>query len=104
MYADSLISARKIRQAIESSDDIVNAFDGITYAKGGSVLEMFESWMGEKQFAAGLSRYMRIPIRMDRLGICWAPLRKSWQRKQHGANLRRKQRPCAVRVVSSPER
>lgn len=59
MYADSLISARKIRQAIESSDDIVNAFDGITYAKGGSVLEMFESWMGEKQFAAGLSRYMR---------------------------------------------
>ena len=59
MFADSLISARKIRQPIESSDDIVNAFDGITYAKGGSVLEMFESWMGEKQFAAGLSRYMR---------------------------------------------
>jgi len=59
MHADSLISARKIRQPIESSDDIVNAFDGITYAKGGSVLEMFESWIGEKQFAAGLSRYMR---------------------------------------------
>ena len=59
MFADSLITARKIRQPIESSDDIVNAFDGITYAKGGSVLEMFESWIGEKEFAAGLSRYMR---------------------------------------------
>lgn len=59
MFADSLITARKIRQPIESSDDVVNAFDGITYAKGGSVLEMFESWIGEKQFAAGLSRYMR---------------------------------------------
>jgi len=59
MSADSLITARKIRQPIESSDDIVNAFDGITYAKGGSVLEMFESWMGESLFAAGLSRYMR---------------------------------------------
>lgn len=59
MNADSLLSARKIRQPIESSDDIVNAFDGITYAKGGSVLEMFESWMGESLFISGLSRYMR---------------------------------------------
>ena len=32
-YADSLASARRIRQPITSKDDIFNAFDGITYAR-----------------------------------------------------------------------
>ncbi len=58
MGADSLASARKIRQPIESSDDIVNAFDGITYAKGMAVLLMFESWMSESVFQRGLTRYL----------------------------------------------
>ena len=35
---DSLISSRKIRQEIQTKDDISNAFDGITYQKGASVL------------------------------------------------------------------
>ena len=46
---DSLISARKIRQPIESKDDINNAFDGITYEKGGAVIGMFENWMGRRR-------------------------------------------------------
>ncbi|MFO0575895.1 MAG: M1 family aminopeptidase [Polyangia bacterium] len=57
--ADSLLSARKIRQPIESHDDIVNAFDAITYAKGRAVLEMFESFLGEAVFQRGLNRYLR---------------------------------------------
>ena len=44
MGADSLASARAIRQPIESTHDISNAFDGITYSKGGAVLAMFERW------------------------------------------------------------
>ena len=31
-------------------DDIVNAFDDITYQKGAAVIRMFESWMGEEEF------------------------------------------------------
>jgi alanyl aminopeptidase len=59
LSADSLLSARRIRQPIESHDDIVNAFDAITYAKGRAVLEMFETFMGEDIFQRGLARYLR---------------------------------------------
>lgn len=59
LSADSLLSARKIRQPIETHDDIVNAFDAITYAKGRAVLEMTESWIGEGVMQRGLMRYLR---------------------------------------------
>jgi alanyl aminopeptidase len=59
MGGDSLISARKIRQPIESNDDIANAFDGITYSKGEAVIGMFENWMGEEAFRRGVQRYIR---------------------------------------------
>jgi cytosol alanyl aminopeptidase len=48
---DSLVSTRKIRQPIETKDDIANAFDAITYQKGAAVIGMFESWMGRRNFA-----------------------------------------------------
>jgi alanyl aminopeptidase len=57
---DSLISSRKIRQEIQSKDDINNAFDGaITYAKGAAVIGMFENWMGPKDFQKGVQSYMK---------------------------------------------
>ncbi len=55
---DSLDSARKIRQAIETKDDIANAFDGITYQKGAAVIGMFESWMGAEEFRKGVQSYL----------------------------------------------
>jgi alanyl aminopeptidase len=58
MANDGLASARRIRQAIESNSDIANAFDGITYAKGGAVLAMFEAWMGEDKFRNAVRRYL----------------------------------------------
>jgi alanyl aminopeptidase len=60
MSADSLVSARRIRQPITTSDDIVNAFDPITYAKGQSVLTMIESWVGPSVFQRGLHRYLAV--------------------------------------------
>src|SRR5207249_4172882 len=42
---DALASARRIRQPIETNDDVLNAFDGITYGKGASVIAMFESYV-----------------------------------------------------------
>ncbi len=59
MGQDSLVSTRKIHQPIESADDIENAFDNITYQKGSAVIRMFESWVGEKQFQAGVTSYLK---------------------------------------------
>ena len=59
MRLDSLSSARSIRQAIESNHDIKNAFDTITYEKGGAVLGMFERWMGSDVFREGIRLYIR---------------------------------------------
>jgi alanyl aminopeptidase len=55
---DSLISARQIRQPITSPDDILNAFDGITYDKGASVLNMFEGYLGHDVFLRGVREYI----------------------------------------------
>ena len=59
MGQDSLVSARKIHQPIESKSDIANAFDGITYEKGSAVIRMFESWVGESRFQAGVTSYLK---------------------------------------------
>lgn len=58
MNQDSLVSARQIRQPIESNHDIDSAFDGITYNKGGGVLSMFESYLSAEKFRSGIQHYM----------------------------------------------
>ncbi len=58
MGNDSLTSARQIRQPIETNHDIRNAFDSITYRKGGGVLEMFERWIGEDTFREGIREHL----------------------------------------------
>jgi cytosol alanyl aminopeptidase len=59
MRGDQLASAREIRQPIENNDDIANAFDDITYEKGGAVIEMFEHWIGEAKFREGVQAYLK---------------------------------------------
>jgi alanyl aminopeptidase len=59
MDQDSRISARRIRNPVARNDDIGGAFDGITYLKGGAVLGMFESWLGEENFRAGIRTHMQ---------------------------------------------
>lgn len=59
LEADSLVSARFIRQPIHDSGDIQNAFDGITYGKGSAVLAMTETWLGQDVFQKGIQRYLR---------------------------------------------
>ncbi len=56
---DSLVSVRKIRQEIESKNDISNAFDSITYQKGAAVIGMFERWIGPQQFRQGVQSYLK---------------------------------------------
>jgi alanyl aminopeptidase len=59
MTADSLASARQIRQPIERNEDINSAFDSITYRKGGGVLAMFESFLGEEAFRKGVQTHLK---------------------------------------------
>ena len=59
MGEDSLKNARQIRNPIERNADINDAFDGITYSKGGGVLSMFESYLGEEEFREGMRLHMK---------------------------------------------
>ena len=59
MRGDSLVSARRVRQAIVTKDDIQNAFDEITYSKGAAVISMFEAFVGPEKFRRGVSAYLR---------------------------------------------
>ncbi|HYT96566.1 MAG TPA: M1 family metallopeptidase [Casimicrobiaceae bacterium] len=56
--ADALISARRIREPVNSRSDIFNAFDYITYQKGATVIGMFEGWIGEEKFRRGVRAYL----------------------------------------------
>ncbi len=58
MHADSLASAREIRQPIKSTGDIKTAFDGITYSKGAAVIRMFEHSIGPRKFRQGMHDYL----------------------------------------------
>ena len=59
MDNDSLASARQIRNPIDRNADILDAFDSITYRKGGGVLSMFENYLGEDAFREGIRLHMR---------------------------------------------
>lgn len=58
MNQDSLATARKIRQPIESTADINSAFDAITYQKGAALIGMFENWMTPPVFRDGVRFYL----------------------------------------------
>ena len=58
MRADSLATARRIREPIHSTHDIRNAFDPITYQKGAAVLAMFEAAVGEEIFRDAVRVYL----------------------------------------------
>jgi alanyl aminopeptidase len=58
MGEDSLAAARQIREPVVHNDAIIDAFDGITYQKGGGVLAMLERYTGEEAFRDGIRLHM----------------------------------------------
>jgi aminopeptidase N len=56
---DQLPSTHPIVAEIRDLDDVQVNFDGITYAKGGSVLKQLGAWVGQDQFLAGVSNYFK---------------------------------------------
>ena len=58
MDSDLLGSARKIREPVDNEDGVNAAFDSITYEKGQSVINMFETWVGPKVWQKGIKTYL----------------------------------------------
>ena len=58
MAADATAATHPIIRKLETVDQIGEAFDGITYAKGQAVIKMMESTLGPDTFRAGIRRYM----------------------------------------------
>jgi puromycin-sensitive aminopeptidase len=56
---DSLASTRTVEFPVEAPEDCDGMFDVLTYQKGGSLLRMLEQYLGEDQFRAGVSHYLR---------------------------------------------
>jgi alanyl aminopeptidase len=68
MDGDSRAAARRIRQPIESTHDITNAFDGITYQKGAGVLAMFERYLGVETFQKGVQAHIAAHVHATATG------------------------------------
>jgi aminopeptidase N len=58
MELDALHSARAVRQPVHNTYEAEEAFDGITYIKGASVIRMLHRWLGDDKFVAGLRGYI----------------------------------------------
>jgi aminopeptidase N len=56
---DQLPSTHPIATDILDTDAVRTHFDGITYAKGASVLKQLVAWVGEEAFTAGVRTYFR---------------------------------------------
>ena len=56
---DQLPSTHPVVAEIRDLDDVQVNFDGITYAKGGSVLKQLAAWVGIDEFFAGVGAYFR---------------------------------------------
>lgn len=59
MRADSLAAARQIREPVTRNEAIADAFDAITYKKGGGVLAMLEAYAGPEAFREGVRLHMK---------------------------------------------
>ncbi|HET6412233.1 MAG TPA: M1 family aminopeptidase [Anaeromyxobacter sp.] len=59
MQLDALRSTHPIRAEVRSVAEAGEAFDLITYEKGGAVLRMIEGYLGEERFREGIRLYMQ---------------------------------------------
>jgi aminopeptidase N len=58
MNIDALKAGRPIHQPIRTSGEIDSAFDAVTYGKGGQVVAMIASYLGDEKFQAGVRLHL----------------------------------------------
>jgi puromycin-sensitive aminopeptidase len=59
LHLDAMKSSHPIRAEIKNAEEAGEAFDAITYEKGGAILRMIEGYLGEEKFRDGIRLYMR---------------------------------------------
>src|SRR3989344_3573320 len=59
LFKDSLKTTHPIEVEVNSPEEIGEIFDEISYQKGGCVLRMLESYIGEESFRIGVSNYLK---------------------------------------------
>ncbi len=59
MDTDSLGRGRPIRQPIARNDQVISAFDSITYLKGAQTVSMFEKFVGAEAFRKGVQLHLK---------------------------------------------
>ncbi len=62
MSGDARSTTHPIQTPIRSESQANDAFDSITYQKGGAFLRMLESYLGEKQFRHGIHEYLALHL------------------------------------------
>ena len=55
---DSLRSTHPVREHVDRPEEMSQIFDEISYGKGSSVLAMFDRYLGEERFRAGVTDYL----------------------------------------------
>jgi aminopeptidase N len=58
MDSDARSTTHPIQQPVRDPAEAASAFDEITYQKGGAVIRMIETYLGEDKFRAGIRSYM----------------------------------------------
>ena len=58
MSVDALKAGRPIHQVIKTNGEIDSAFDQVTYGKGGQVLAMIASYLGDEKFRDGVRLHL----------------------------------------------
>lgn len=58
MASDARKTTHPVQQPVKDPSEAAAAFDEITYEKGGAVIRMLETYLGEADFKAGMRRYM----------------------------------------------
>jgi len=59
LFKDSLKSTHPIEVEVKSPAEIEEIFDEISYNKGGSILRMLDSYLGQEPFRIGVSNYLK---------------------------------------------
>lgn len=58
LSADALLTARKLRQPIEITDDIYNSLDPLGFAKAASLVASFSNYLGHDAFRTAMRTYL----------------------------------------------
>jgi len=60
MSRDAVASTHPVVQHVETVEQASQAFDAITYQKGGAVIRMLEGFVGEDAWREGVRKYMKV--------------------------------------------